>query len=220
MATHSSILAWKILWTEEHRITKSWTQLSNWAHTLYTILRRPCSTGFCLSSLKHADQLVLVLMLPSFLFWPTYPYVYPCLCLVAQLCSTLGDPMDCSPPGSSVHGDFPGKNTGVGCHAFFQGIPPTWGSNPGLLQADSWLSEPPRLRNTAIFKGMLEKETATQSSILAWRIPWTEEPRSLQSMGSQRAGHNWATSLSLLRVCIPLNTSIFNIFLLKLLGIY
>ena len=31
------------------------------------------------------------------------------------------DPMDCSPPGSSVHGDSPGKNTGVGCHAFFQG---------------------------------------------------------------------------------------------------
>ena len=36
------------------------------------------------------------------------------LCLVAQSCLTLCDPMDCSPPGSSVHGDFPGKNTGVG----------------------------------------------------------------------------------------------------------
>ena len=41
--------------------------------------------------------------------------------------------MDCSPPGSSVHGDSPGKNTGVGCHAFLQGIFPTQGSNPGLL---------------------------------------------------------------------------------------
>ena len=36
------------------------------------------------------------------------------LCLVAQSCLTLCDPVDCSPPGSSVHGDFPGKNTGVG----------------------------------------------------------------------------------------------------------
>ena len=36
----------------------------------------------------------------------------------------------------------------------------------------------------------LEKEMATHSSILAWRIPWTEEPRGLQSMGSQRVGHN------------------------------
>ena len=38
----------------------------------------------------------------------------------------------CSPPGSSVHGDSPGKNTGVGCHAPLQGIFPTQGSNPGL----------------------------------------------------------------------------------------
>ena len=34
------------------------------------------------------------------------------------------------------------------------------------------------------------KEMATQSSILAWKIPWTEEPGRLQSMGSQRVGHN------------------------------
>ena len=43
----------------------------------------------------------------------------------------------------------------------------------------------------------LEKGMATHSSILAWRIPWTEEPGRLQSMGSQRVGHDWATSLSL-----------------------
>ena len=43
----------------------------------------------------------------------------------------------------------------------------------------------------------LEKEMATHSSILAWKIPWTEEPGRLQSMGSQRVGHDWATSLSL-----------------------
>ena len=42
----------------------------------------------------------------------------------------------------------------------------------------------------------LEKETATHSSILAWKIPWTEDPGRLQSMGSQRVGHNWVTSLS------------------------
>ena len=40
--------------------------------------------------------------------------------------------MDCSPPGSSVHGDFPGKNAGVGCHAFLQGVFPTQGLKPGL----------------------------------------------------------------------------------------
>jgi len=43
----------------------------------------------------------------------------------------------------------------------------------------------------------LEKEMATHSSTLAWRIPWREEPGRLQSMGSQRVRHDKATSLSL-----------------------
>ena len=43
----------------------------------------------------------------------------------------------------------------------------------------------------------LEKEMATRSSILAWKIPWTEEPGGLQSMGSQRVAHDCTTSLSL-----------------------
>ena len=43
----------------------------------------------------------------------------------------------------------------------------------------------------------LEKEMATHSSTLAWKIPWTEEHGGLQSTGSQRVGHIWATSLSL-----------------------
>ena len=40
----------------------------------------------------------------------------------------------------------------------------------------------------------LKKETAALSSILAWEIPWTEEPGGLQSMGSQRIRHDWATN--------------------------
>ena len=43
----------------------------------------------------------------------------------------------------------------------------------------------------------LEKEMAAHSSIVAWKIPWTEEPGRLQSMGLQRVGHDWSTSLSL-----------------------
>ena len=44
---------------------------------------------------------------------------------------------------------------------------------------------------------LTEKAMATHSSVLAWRIPWTEEPGRLYSMGSLRVGHDWATSLSL-----------------------
>ena len=43
---------------------------------------------------------------------------------------------------------------------------------------------------------LLQKEMTTHSSILAWKIPWMEEPGGLQSMGSQRVGHDWATTLT------------------------
>ena len=67
------------------------------------------------------------------------------VCLAAQLFPTPCDPMDCSPPGSSVHRDSSDKNTGVGCHALLQGNLP----NPGIKpkspapQADSLPAEPP-----------------------------------------------------------------------------
>ena len=52
----------------------------------------------------------------------------------------------------------------------------------------------------AILIFFLEKAMAPHSSTLAWKIPWTEEPGRLQSMGSLRVGHDWATSLSLFTV--------------------
>ena len=54
-----------------------------------------------------------------------------------QLCPILCNPMDCSPPGSFVHGDSPGKNTGGGCHVL-QGIFPTQGLNLQLLCLLHW----------------------------------------------------------------------------------
>ena len=53
--------------------------------------------------------------------------------LAAQSCPALRDPVDCSPPGSSVHGILQAKNTGVGCHSLVQEVFPTQGSNPDLL---------------------------------------------------------------------------------------
>ena len=55
-----------------------------------------------------------------------------CAC-VPQPWPALCNPMDCSPPGFSVHGDSPGKSTGVGCDVLLQGIFPTQGLNPSLL---------------------------------------------------------------------------------------
>ena len=57
----------------------------------------------------------------------------------------------------------------------------------------TWETEVPSLGR----EDPLEEEMATHPSILAWRIPWKEEPSGLQSMGSQRVRHDWAASLSL-----------------------
>ena len=60
------------------------------------------------------------------------------MCLVTQSCLTLRDPMDCSLPGSFVHGNSLSKNTGAGCHALLQGIFPTQVSNPTILHLLHW----------------------------------------------------------------------------------
>ena len=72
--------------------------------------------------------------------WHIHTNTHTYMCLVAQSCPTLCDPMDCSLPGSSVNGDSPSKNTAVGCPG---DLP-----NPGIearspaLEADSLPSEP------------------------------------------------------------------------------
>ena len=58
---------------------------------------------------------------------------YFCCRLVTKSCLTHCNPMDCSPVGSSCPWDFPGKNTGAGCHFLLQGIFQTQGSNPPFL---------------------------------------------------------------------------------------
>ena len=82
-----------------------------------------------------------------------------------QSLASPSDPMDCSPPGSSVHGDSPGNNTGVGCHALLTGLP-----NPGIearcptLYVDSLLPElPPKLEWVAypFFGGTAQSRNQT-----------------------------------------------------------
>ena len=118
-----------------------------------------------------------------------------------QLCPTLCDPMDCSPPGSSVHGILQARVLEwVACP------PPGDLPDPGI--------EPSSLVSPALAGGFFTTSAtweaiyiythiwrhkrrgfnpwvgniplATHSRILAWRIPWTEEPGSLRSIGSQK----------------------------------
>ena len=90
------------------------------------------------------------------------------LCLAAQSCLTLCDPMDCSPPGSSVQEDSPGKNTGVGSLFLLQGNFPTQGLNQGLLRCRrilyqlSYQGIPPPIPRC------LENTCGSKKWILAW----------------------------------------------------
>ena len=56
----------------------------------------------------------------------------------------------------------------------------------------SVIKNPPAMQEVLGQEDPLEEEMGTQSSILAWKIPWTEELGGLQSLGSQRVRHNWS----------------------------
>ena len=68
------------------------------------------------------------------------------------------------------------------------------GRLPPASQVAQWVKNLPAMQQTQVqslgWEDALEKGMATHSSTLASRIPWTEEPGGLQSMGSQRVGHN------------------------------
>ena len=173
MATHSSVLAWRIPWTEKPgRLQSMGSQRvgHNWVTNTYTHM---ISCSVVSDSVQpHALYSLL---------------------------------------GSSVHGDSPGKNIGVGCYALLQGIFPTQGLNSGLLhcrqilyhlsyqkaQTYLWWGGVINWIGQKVFLVFMEKAMAPHSSTLAWKIPWTEEPGRLQSMGSLRVRHDWATSHSL-----------------------
>ena len=87
---------------------------------------------------------------------------------VAQSCPTLSDPMDCSLPGSSVHGIFQARVLEWGAIAFSLCV----------------------YKHVNLYNKVEKKAMAPHSSTLAWRIPRMEEPGRLQSMGSLRVGHD------------------------------
>ena len=92
--------------------------------------------------------------------------------------------------------DSAGKNTGVSCHSLLQGIFPTQEMNPGLLHCRQILYRLSYKGSPTLSQGLqnicytLGGRLAPHSSTLAWKIPWTEEPGGLQSMGSRRVRHN------------------------------
>ena len=98
--------------------------------------------------------------------------------VVSQPYMTLCVPMDCSPPGSSVHEDSPGKNTGVGCYALLQEIFPTHRSTPGLPPCRQSLSG---LSHEGVMG--VHKPLSLPASALGPFVPWLED-RKAQHLSS------------------------------------
>ena len=118
---------------------------SSWTLFLFLILYNWSVTKWLVwfGNIRRTDSLLSIFTdLFKFLLWgpcglasriliPTSPFSQ--VSEVVQSCLTLFSPMDCSPPRLLCPWDFPGKNTGVGCHFLLQGIILTQGSNLGLL---------------------------------------------------------------------------------------
>ena len=107
------------------------------------------------------------------------PFMRRLYVLSRSVMSNFCHPMDCSPPGSSVHADAPGKNTRVGCHALLQVIFSNQELNPGIPHG--WMASPTRWEWVWVNSGSL------------W---WTGRPGVLRFMGSQRIRHDWVTELN------------------------
>ena len=141
-------------------------------------------------------------MLEGWNFLSVLLELFSAACLVTQSCPTLCDPMDCSPPGSSVHGNSPGKNISVGCHALLQRIFPTQESNPVLPhckwilyllnhQGNPWVILADLLR-----KLTKDRLTGKKQNSHAWRSPRNETPK--------------VTKAGCLQICFRQKTVIFK----------
>ena len=143
--------------------------------------------------------------LPTFLECRPAPL---CLCVHAkslESCPILCNPVDCAPPGSSVQGDSPSKNTGVGCHALLQGIFPTQVLKQSLLHlpasAAGFFTTSATWEARPGFTGAQRNQTATLSSfshrlyclnIFNYGFFWTDF-----NFTKPYIAYCWVTSLSL-----------------------
>ena len=121
-----------------------------------------------------------------------------------ESCSVISNSL--RPPGLYSPWNSPGQNAVEGSYSLLREIFPTqkWSQvshNCGASLVVQSVKPLPAMRETRVpslgWENPLEKEMATHSGTLAWKIPWTEKPGRLQSMWLQTVGNDWATSVSL-----------------------
>ena len=143
--------------------------------------------------------------------WTCAPCIGSCCCCsVTSVVSDSVRPQRRQPTRLPCPWDSTGKNTGAGCHFILQALgaqhlnywttrevpKASFFKNSRARSTPGSQSVPiPTTRDSQIYKPstiITEKAMAPHSSTLAWKIPWTEEPGRLQSVGSRRVGHNWS----------------------------
>jgi len=193
MATHSSVLAWGIPGTAEpggllsmgsHRVRHNWSDLAAAAYG-HTTFHLPICQLMVFWVVYTLELYTAVMNIHIQVFVWTYIFIsFECiprngisghmiiLCLTFWKATILFCKMATlyTTPNDGISSSF---ST----------------SSPNLLLSVSFI--------IAILVGVMEKAMAPHSSTLAWKIPWTEEPGRLQSVGSLGVGHDWRTSLSL-----------------------
>ena len=112
------------------------------------------------------------------------------LCLVTQLGPTLCHLINCSPPGSSVHGDSPGRNTGVGCHTLLQGMSRLKVKSESKSLSRVWLFAIPW---TVVYQASLSMEFSRQEYWSGLPFPST----------CYQCGLSAVRLISWLRWCLP-----------------
>ena len=148
MAPHSSTLAWKTPWKEEPGRLQcmgslSRIRLSNFTFTFhFHALEKEMAThssvlAWRIPGIGEPGRLQSMGSHRVGHDWSNLAAAAD-ISMCAQSCLTLCDAMDCSLPGSSVHGIFPGKNTRVGYQSLLQGVFLNQGSNPHRLNLLHW----------------------------------------------------------------------------------
>ena len=123
--------------------------------------------------------------------------------LVYKICFSFWLTSLCLTVSRSIHGGGNGTPLQYSCLENPMDGGAWWAAVHGVAKSRTWLSD---FTFTFHFHAV-EKEMATHSSVLAWRIPGTEEPGGLPSMGSQRVGHNWS---DLAAAAVGPSTSLFT----------
>ena len=192
-----------LTWAPEFALVLSMFGKNSWALPIFFQLLLCLRLRKC-TFLKNKDSVLI----DDWAFWEPwrgFPGGSAAATKSLQSCPTLCNPIDASPPGSSVPGILQARTLKWVAVSFSNAWAQTVYNPPAMQEMWVWSLDG---------EDPLEKRMASYSSILAWRIPWTEEPGELQSMGYKEMDTTEGLTLSLFledRQKIPFTSCLLSV---------